>query len=554
MSTATAPSRAQRPAPAVSSVTGAGSLIGFVLRRDRVRLTVWVVAVAAFFGYFGFALRTLFGDPAALQGRADIMQTPAGIVMAGPGYGTADYTIGAAIANEGGMWVVVALSVFALQHVVRHTRAEEESGHAGLVRAGAVGRHADLLATVLTLVLALGTVTALSTVALVGAAGVGFADSLALTLGASLSALVLGGVAVVLVQVLGQARAAVGAGLGVLGLAVVVRVAGDLQELGGSTLSWFSPIAWTQQLRAFVDLRWWPMLLSVAAAAALIAVGAWLSTRRDVGDGLVRTRAGSPHAPAWMRGPVGLAWRQQRVALVSACVGLGLIWFGTGTLLPEIGGLIDDLAADNTLVSAVFGERPELIEQGFLGVIVLYAALCASAYGIAMAGRAVAEERARHADAVLALPVGRVRWLGSQVGVAALGSLVLFAVSTAALWLGAVVVGADGPDAGDHLVVLVGHLPAVLLFVALACALTGWAPRVVPAAWGLLSFALIWGLFSGVFSALPEQIGWLSPFHWVPQAFLQPFDGVAFAVLTLVALAVTALGLLGFRRRDLESG
>ncbi|WP_133056634.1 hypothetical protein, partial [Mycolicibacterium moriokaense] len=39
-----------------------------------------------------------------------------------------------------------------------------------------------------------------------------------------------------------------------------------------SALSWFSPIAWAQQMRPFVDLRWWPLALLVVVAIGLMAL------------------------------------------------------------------------------------------------------------------------------------------------------------------------------------------------------------------------------------------------------------------------------------------
>ena len=39
-----------------------------------------------------------------------------------------------------------------------------------------------------------------------------------------------------------------------LAAAVLVRGAGDVIDNSGSLLSWFSPIAWAQQMRAFVAL------------------------------------------------------------------------------------------------------------------------------------------------------------------------------------------------------------------------------------------------------------------------------------------------------------
>ena len=46
-----------------------------------------------------------------------------------------------------------------------------------------------------------------------------------------------------------------------LGVVYLARAFGDMQQTHGSWLSWTSPIGWAQQMRAFVDLRWWPLAL-----------------------------------------------------------------------------------------------------------------------------------------------------------------------------------------------------------------------------------------------------------------------------------------------------
>ena len=90
--------------------------------------------------------------------------------------------------------------------------------------------------------------------------GYGFAvlDSAALSLGITGAATVFGALAAVTAQLWRQARTATGAAMGALALAVLVRGIGDVIDPSGSALSWFSPIAWAQQMRSFVDVRWWP--------------------------------------------------------------------------------------------------------------------------------------------------------------------------------------------------------------------------------------------------------------------------------------------------------
>ena len=61
-------------------------------------------------------------------------------------------------------------------------------------------------------------------------------------------------------------------------------------------LSWFSPIAWAQQMRAFVAMRWWPLALLLALAAALIGAAAVLESRRQYDDAVLASSGEHPGA------------------------------------------------------------------------------------------------------------------------------------------------------------------------------------------------------------------------------------------------------------------
>ncbi|MDO8150267.1 ABC transporter permease [Isoptericola sp. b408] len=554
MSTAVAPPAVRTAEPARgATLTGTGALVRFMLRQDRVRLTVWTASVVFFYTYFTFALNLFFDDPAAMQGRAALMETPAGIVMGGPGYGLDDYSTGVAMSNEGITWMVLALAILSILHVVRHTRAEEESNRSELVRAAVVGRHAPAVAAMITLVLVQAVIAVLSALAMVAVGDLAVADSFAMTIGSGLSALVFGAVALVGCQVVGHARTATGVSLAVFAVAFVVRAVGDIRELGGSTLSWFSPIAWAQQMRAFVDLRWWPVALSVVAIVALLVLAAVLASRRDFGGSLVETRAGRPDAAVTLRGPLAMAWLQQRWALLWSCLGLGLMWFASGTMLPGIGDMIGDMVVDNPVLAQLFGDDPSQLAVGFISVLVLYAAVCCAAYAVVMAQRPKVEESSGRAEVVFSHPVSRHRWLGAQLAVAGFGTAVLLAVSVYGLWAGAAIAGWEDQGFGDYSVVVWTHLPALAVFLGLVVALYGWVPRLTGLGWALVAYTFVVGMFGQVLD-LPDWVYRVSPFDGVPEVFSEESYAGDLALLWGVAVVLTVLGFVGFRRRDLATG
>src|SRR5699024_11349655 len=108
--------------------------------------------------------------------------------------------------------------------------------------------------------------------------------------------IVVGGVALGTGPPAGPSGNASGLGLGGLALAFMVGGVGDGIERQGSWLSWFSPFAWAQQTRVYVDLRWWPLTVSLAVIVAGLVIAGALSRRRDVGAGLRPASAGPEQA------------------------------------------------------------------------------------------------------------------------------------------------------------------------------------------------------------------------------------------------------------------
>ncbi|MFE5336879.1 ABC transporter permease [Isoptericola sp. NPDC056573] len=531
-----------------TTLTGTWSLVRFILRRDRVRLLVWSLAIPALYLASLGEYTAMADDPAGMQARAALVQTPAMVSMTGPGYGTDDYTVGAAVSNELVLWMVLALAVMSIMQVVRHTRAEEESSRSELVRAAAVGRHASVASALIVVLLVNLVVAALSSAVLVGS-GLEATDSVAMSLGVAMSAMTFGAIALVAAQVTEHSRGATGLSMAALGAAFTLRTIGDMQEQHGSWVSWLSPIAWAQQMRAYVDLRWWPAALGAVAIVLLLVVAASLASRRDFGAGLVPDRPGRADALPSLRTPSALVWVQQRMALLWTTLGLAFMWFATGTIVNQVGSMTESLA-DNPVYASVLGSGE--VTQAFVGIITLYAALGAAAYGIVAALRVRSEEDAGRAEYALATPVSRGRWLGANLAVTSLGTLVVLVTGVLALAGGAAVAGTDEVTFGQVVEAGLLYLPALAVFVGLAAALFAWVPRATSLVWLLLEYTIVVSLFADLLH-LPDWARRISPFWWVPDPLTGDVDGVHVAGLCAVALVLFVLAFAGFRRRDVAT-
>lgn len=544
-----------RPAHAVSArgnaVTGTGRLLRFMLRRDRIRFPAWILGLTLLMTYFATALETLVKSPADLEGLTAFSGSPAGALFSGRGFGFDDLTIERFLAGQYGLYVAIGAGLMGLLTVVRHTRAEERSGRAELIRANVVGRHAQLTAA-LTLATAMAVLVAL----LIGAMMIsrGYDAGGSLLFGASVGAVALtfAGIATVTVQLSEYPRAASGAAGAVLGAAFMLRGLGDMAAVQGSGpawLSWLSPIGWSQQTAPYVHDRWWPLAISVTFTAAAAGVGYALSVRRDFGAGLVPPRLGSPRAAAWLASPLALAFRLHRASLIGWSMSLLVAGLAYGSFTQP---LLDGFADAPEDLIAVMGGSENLL-AGFLGTLGLTMALAVGVYAVLAVQTLRAEEAEGRAESVLATAVSRPAWVASHFAVAALGVPWLLLVAGVGMGVGAAVSTGDEGLFGQLVLGHVAHTPAVWLVLAAATVLYAALPRVLPAIWGVLAYGLIVGFFAPVLD-IPDTAVRLSPFEHIGEYPLVDINLVAVVVLTVLAAAVAQAAVATFRRRDLAGG
>ena len=531
-----------------STLAGSGTLVRFMLRRDRVRLPIWILAIVLFTVVSVAALPDLYVEEGDRQARAALMENPGLRAISGPGYGLEDYTFGALLAHEFLSWVVIFVALMSLLAVVRHTRNEEETGRAELVRSNLVGRHATTTAALIVVVganLALGLLMALSLGSL-GLAGVAWDSSMLFGAGLASVGVVFAGVAAVTAQISEHARGASGLAGAIFALAYTLRAAGDMAEIGGGFLSWLSPIGWAQQTRVYVDDRWWPLVLSVALTVILAALAYWLSTRRDMGASLVQARPGP--AGSNLSSPLGLAWRLHRASVIWWSTAIFLFALGYGTLVSEIEEFVSEL----TVIQEAIAEIGGTIIDAWIAVIVLIFAVVAAIFALLTALRARSEENGGRAEPVLATAVSRQGWLGSHLIVVLAGSAVLMFLTGLGLGISASQALGDGDMLWRILGASLAHIPAIWLTVGIGVALFGFVPRATILVWVVMAYAGLVG-WLGALLQFPDWAISLSPLGHTPMVPAEDLVWTPLVVLTLTAAVLIMAGLAGFRRRDLHS-
>ncbi|MEU8350527.1 MULTISPECIES: ABC transporter permease [unclassified Streptomyces] len=549
--TAAAPPRT--PAAPVARGTGRGTLAGtgtlirFGLRRDRVRIPVWLLALLLGTVSTANSLSTLYTSAADRASTAETMGSPAGLATSGPRHYLTDYNFGSMMGHQMLGFTAVLVGLMSVLIISRHTRAEEETGRAELLRSTVVGRHAQLAAA---LSVALVANVALALLLAAGLSGLGIegidaGGSLLYGFAHAAVGMVFAAVAAVTVQITPWARGASGMALAAIGAAYVLRAAGDV---GNDWLSWISPIGWVQRTYVYLDDRWWPLLLALAFAAAAAAVAFPLSTRRDVGAGLRPQRLGSRTASGPLTHPLGFALRLHRGML--AGFGAGLLMLGAvyGSILGDADDLLDDIDQIQEALAAMGGAS---VTESFAAMTMIPVSVVASVYVVMAALRPRAEESAGRAEPLLATGLSRTRWAGSHIVVSlAGGTAMLLAAGLSFGLLGAATTG-DGGLVLRLTGAALAYAPALWVTTGVATLLFGWYPSAVTVAWLVPVYGFVVG-YLGQMLQFPDWLNNVSPFGHVPQLPAADMNWTPLAILTLVAAALIWAGLAGFRRRDLD--
>ncbi|MFE9779341.1 ABC transporter permease [Streptomyces sp. NPDC005775] len=520
-------------------LAGTWSLLRLALRRDRVVMPVWVIALGGSFSSVGQSIASLYDTAAQRAELAASMNGNNSVrAMYGPVFGD---SVGGLVS-----WRMIAFgaalaAVMSLVVVVRHTREEEETGRQEMLFSAMVGRRAPLTAALLAALIANA---ALGLVIVAGMAGSGAGGAGAVALASAVAGVgaLFACTAAIAAQFTESARLAKGLTAAVIGAAFVLKAAGDsATDDGSSVLTWLSPLGWAENTRPYADERWWVLLLIAGGAAVQCAVAYALTGRRDVGMSFLATRPGP------VRGRIstafGLAVRLQRGALLGWTVSFAAV----GVVFGGLTGGAADLVGDNEKTREIFermGGQSGLTDA-FLASMVSVLGTVAALFIVSSVLRLHGEETAGRAEPVLAGGVGRTGWATGHLLIAFGGAAQIMTVGGLGLAVG------YGHELPAVLAASLVQLPAVWLLGGVTVLLYGALPRAAAAGWALVGLCLALG-WIGPALDLPQPVMDVSPFTHLPRlpgAAAMEWGPVV--LLTAVAVVLVAGGLAALRRRDM---
>ena len=530
----------------MSPLTGTGELVRVALRRSRILIGTWIGAFVVIAATSASATVDLYPTPVdRLAAAESLNRSQALVAVFGRVYDPT--SIGAISMIKLGGIGSVFVAMLAVVLVVRHTRADEESGRSELLGGTATGRVAPVAAA---FVVVIATSLALALLTAVGLtlAGLPVDGSLAFGFAWAGVALAFGAIAAVTAQLTTSARAATALASAVLAVVYGLRAVGDAADAGGPRwLSWLSPIGWAQQFRPYAGNHWWVLLVTLGFALVAGGTAFALAARRDLGTGLLPTRPGPANAGPGLRSSLALSWRLQRGALIGWGVGFVFVGALLGGMAGNVGDFLNNPNARDLILR--LGGRTGLT-NAFLAAELGFAGVLAAAFGIQSVMRLHTEEAELRAQPLLATAVGRLRWAGGHLLIALAGSTLLMVL----VGLGAGIARAgdagDGSEVGRIMGAALVQVPAAWVLVAITIAAFGLAPRAVVVGWAALAVFIVIGEL-GPLLDLGQWVMDLSPFTHAPKLPGGPFSAVPLLALLAVAVVIGGVGLVGLRRRDI---
>lgn len=539
--------------------TGTFRLVRLALRRDRIKLPAWILAITGLIAANIPSVLNIYGK--TVQSQTEYATTAASSVVSrsfgGPIQGSA---VGEIVTNEVLLFTAIAVAFMSTLAVVRHTRQNEETGRAELIGSAVLGRHASLVAALLVAVLA-NIVLAGGLFGILVGNGLPAEGSIGIAAAIAAVGIAFAAVAAVTSQISESARGANNLAALAIGVAFLLRAVGDgmgqltADRLGvvSSWPSWLSPLGWSQQIHPYTTQRWWIFGLLAGFALTAVLVAFYLNAHRDIGRGMVEARKGPAHAPRALLSAWGLARRLQRGTLIGWSIAVGVTGAILGLISKEFGAMFEDNPDLQAYIQSLGGTGG--FEDVFFAAMFAIMAICIAGYAVQALQRMRSEEVNGTLEPLLATSTSRWGWALSHIGYTWFGTILLIGILGVTSGL-SFVLFADGtwPDVWRLTAATFAQLPAILAIAGVFVLLFGAVPRAVIAiTWSAFGFCLLIGQF-GELLKLPQYALNVSPFTHIPAAPSEPIVWLPLISITVAAVALTTAGLWLFRKRNITIG
>jgi ABC-2 type transport system permease protein len=530
-------------------LTGAKVISNFILRRDRISILIWVGSFVLLTAYVALMFPTLYPTDIKVKEIIDTLSNPAMIAMLGPYYGATNYVNhGAVYAAE--MLILVALTVATMNIllVTKHTRKDEEEGRLEVIRSLPVGKTTVLFSTLSVYVIVNILIGLFVGVALIltGDASFGWNGSLLYGAALTVTGIYFAAVTGLFAQLNQTSRGTSGYAFGFLGIMYLIRAIGDINS---EALSLISPLGLISRTKTYVSNTWWPILIVLIEAIIIAYIATRLNALRDLNASFIPVKPGRKKASKLLLSPLGLAFKNQKSAIIAWAIGVMVLGMSYGSVLGDIETFISGNELYEKMLSVV-GGTASFVDR-FMVMLLAVIAMVGAIPVIQMMNKLRYEEKHNHLEHLLGRAVSRRQLIMNYVTLSVIVSMIMSFSGTLGLYMAGAQVVESPLVFGDMLMASFAYLPAIWVFVALSVLLLGFIPNALKLIWLYLGFAFI-SVYLGGILGLPEWAVKLTPFGYVQKIPVESYNVVSSIILVIISLVLIYVGNAKYRLRDLE--
>jgi len=524
--------------------TNTGTLFRFALRCDRLFLPLWIGGVVFFALLCAPLFTQIARSPAELLMYAETMKNPTMIALCGPLYAE-PYTYGVMYTQQMMIWILILIGAMNIFLVARHTRKDEEDGKLEVMRSLPVGRVAILSSSWMITVFANTVIGFLCAIGLamfriesMTVSGCFLLGGLFLVVGLFFAA-----IAMLFSQLCSTSRSMIGGCFMVLGIFYLIAAMGNLS---GGIVSYFSPFSIVFLASPFAKNHVWPIFLILAETLVIAIIAIHISTKRDLGAGLLPQRRGRAHAQASLSTPFGLALRLTKKMVVAWIIIMFIFGLSYGSVFGDFESFISQNEIFQMIIATGAGEDMIL---SFMTYITLIMSLVTSIPVISCVLRLRSEEKKNRLEAVYARSVSKTGQLLPYITIAVTLSVVLQLTLSFSMWLAARTVMAEALTLVDMAMAGLVNLPGIWLFVGISVLLTGVLPKLTSLVWVYLGFSFF-VVYIGRLMELPDSFIRISAFGALSGYPIEEFQILPFVAVIVVAVVISVIGVVSYERRE----
>ncbi|WP_221563232.1 ABC transporter permease [Alkalihalobacillus sp. TS-13] len=320
--------------------------------------------------------------------------------------------------------------------------------------------------------------------------------------------------------------------------------------MGNELISWLSPIGWAQQTAVYVDDHWATLLVSLTFTVVLIAISYPLSTKRDVGAGMIPPRRGSGSASNLLTKPIGLAYRLLRTNLIVWSIAMFLFGAAYGSVLGDAEKMLESVGDQMSAMLPTTDSNA--LTDSYAAMFISISAVLAAIPTLQSILRLRGEEKEGRMDGLLSGSLSRYRLMGSFVVTSILNSLLYLFMAGLGMGVAGSQSLGDSRYLGDLILASISFAPALWVAIGVAAVLIGIFPRATSFSWAVVVFAFL-VIYLGGALQMPDWLMNLSPYESIARYPAEDLDLTPLLSLTGVSALLITIGCIGFRRRNIMS-